>query len=405
MISRFISRFRGLMFTAAGILCLLALPGRAPAQGVNENACVSCHEKVTPQIVKDWLTSTMSKDFSCDTCHGKAHMTAQDAAKAVMPTAETCKPCHEKQATQFANGKHALAWIAMEAMPKTAAQPTEIIAGMKGCGGCHRVGYHGGKCDSCHTRHRFSKAEAMKPEACGTCHMGFDHPQYEMWETSKHGMIYKMEPDSGRAPTCQTCHMDKGNHDVITSWGFLGLRLPVDDPQWAADQVTILKALGVLDENGKPTARLGLIKAGKVARLTKEEWQASRDKMISICMRCHARSYAVAQLDNADQIIKQSDHLMAQAIDVVNGLYKDGILKRPKDAPYSVDLLTFYEAPTTIEQRLYVMLLEHRMRTFQGAFHMNPDYMHWYGWAQMKEDLREIKDEAATLRFQHKMMK
>ena len=39
---------------------------------------------------------------------------------------------------------------------------------------------------------------------------------------------------------------------------------------------------------------------------------------------------------------------------------------------------------------------------FQGAFHMNPDYMHWYGWAPMKETLQKIKDEAAKLRAEKK---
>jgi hypothetical protein len=29
---------------------------------------------------------------------------------------------------------------------------------------------------------------------------------------------------------------------------------------------------------------------------------------------------------------------------------------------------------------------------------MNPDYMHWYGWAPMKETLQKIKDEAQKLR-------
>ena len=43
-----------------------------------------------------------------------------------------------------------------------------------------------------------------------------------------------------------------------------------------------------------------------------------------------------------------------------------------------------------IEQRLFVMFLEHRMRTFQGSFHNNPDYALWYGWSEMQRDLTEI---------------
>jgi hypothetical protein len=380
----------------------LALPAYAARE------CETCHEKVTPQVVKDWKASKMYKLFSCDKCHGNAHMSADDVAKVKMPTPDTCKPCHAKQVEQFNNSKHALAWIAMEAMPKTAAQPGQIMGGMKGCGGCHRIGLEGGKCDSCHTRHKFSKAEAQRPEACATCHMGFDHPQWEMWNTSKHGMISQMEEkipggDPGRAPKCQTCHMQDGDHGVITSWGFLAVRLPLpEDPQWKADRISILQALNVLDDAGNPTARLEVVKAGKVARLTEEEWQGPRDKMVKVCTNCHSKAYAMENLERADQLIREADHLMAEAIRTVDGLYKDGILERPKDVPFSVDLLTFYEAPTKIEQTLYVMLLEHRMRTFQGAFHMNPDYMHWYGWAEMKKDLQEIKEEAGNMRRMYK---
>jgi len=42
------------------------------------------------------------------------------------------------------------------------------------------------------------------------------------------------------------------------------------------------------------------------------------------------------------------------------------------------------------------MFLEYRMRTFEGAFHMNPDYMHWNGWTPMKETLQKNKDKAIT---------
>jgi hypothetical protein len=89
---------------------------------------------------------------------------------------------------------------------------------------------------------------------------------------------------------------------------------------------------------------------------------------------------------------------MAEAIRVVQALYKDGVLAKPASWSVAPDLLQFYEAKSSVEQDLYVMFLEYRMRAFQGAFHMNPDYMHWYGWAPMKETLQKIKDEAAKLR-------
>jgi cytochrome c553 len=231
--------------------------------------------------------------------------------------------------------------------------------------------------------------------------MGFDHPQWEMWSTSKHGTIWEIEGNTGRAPTCQTCHMPDGNHAVMTAWGFLGLRVPEDDKEWWNDRITILQALGVLDEKGNPTERFEAVKLAKVARLTKEEWQAERDKIIKVCSKCHSKRYVKEQLESADKILREADRIMAEAIRIVKELYDKGILKKPSNWKFAPDLLQFYEARTSIEQELYVMFLEYRMRTFQGAFHMNPDYMHWYGWAKMKESLQKIKDEAERLKAEH----
>jgi hypothetical protein len=102
-------------------------------------------------------------------------------------------------------------------------------------------------------------------------------------------------------------------------------------------------------------------------------------------------------------MIKEVDRPMAEAILTVAGLYKDGILPKPKNYAYPFpDLLTFHDAPTVIEQRLFVMFLEHRMRAFQGTFHANPDYALWYGWSEMQRDLTEIKEMAVEMREKHK---
>jgi hypothetical protein len=172
-----------------------------------------------------------------------------------------------------------------------------------------------------------------------------------------------------------------------------------EDKQWAADRVTILQGLGVLDPTGKPTARLDVVKAADVARLSQEEWQKDRDKMLRTCNQCHSMNFAKSELDKGDQMIKAADRLMAEAIQLVAGLYKDGLLKKPKNYAYAFpDLLTFHDAPTVIEQKLFVMFLEHRMRTFQGTFHANPDYALWYGWSEMQKSLTEIKEKAAEIR-------
>jgi len=387
--------------------------------------CVDCHKTTTPNIVTDWEISQHSKNgVDCSVCHGSEHNTDYDVENVKIPTPDTCKVCHATQVEQFSKGKHALAWAAMKAMPTFHQQPMAQTEGMKGCGGCHKIGlkteeeiqqlkdqgsgFGLASCDACHTRHTFSKVEAQQPQACQTCHMGFDHAQWEMYSTSKHGVRFLLKQsgvlhENSSAPTCQTCHMQEGNHEVRTAWGFLAVRLPMpEDKQWAADRATILTALGVLDPDGKPTARLEVVKQAQVANLTEEAWQTERDKMLETCNGCHSMNFAKAELQKGDDMIRQADRLMAEAIDVVAGLYQDGVIEKPESYAHAYpDLLTFHDASTPIETKLHDMHLEFRMRTFQGTFHNNPDYATWYGWAAMKKALTEIKYLAGEMRARH----
>jgi len=75
-----------------------------------------------------------------------------------------------------------------------------------------------------------------------------------------------------------------------------------------------------------------------------------------------------------DAIMQKADRLMAQAIEIVAGLYKDGIFAKPANYAFAYpDFLYF-------------------MRTYQAFFHVNPDYAYWYGWAMMTKDLGKIKE-------------
>jgi hydroxylamine dehydrogenase len=411
-------------FLVSPLLLWVALAPSAWAQSISGPAasCIECHTKQTPNIISDWKLSKHSQaEITCIVCHGDQHQSAADVAKVKIPTPETCAQCHKAQVDQYMHGKHSKAWAAMMAMPTIHWQPMALIEGQKGCGGCHKIGikpaeeiaklrqqgseFGAAACDSCHTRHTFSVEEAKSPQACETCHMGFDHPQWEMYSASKHGVRNDLKqrgilPADAAAPTCQTCHMQNGDHAVRTAWGFLAVRLPLpEDKQWAADRATILQALGVLDPDGKPTALVETIKAADVARLTQEDWQAERDKMLKVCNQCHSGNFAKQQLQAGDDMIKNADHLMAEAIHIVADLYKDGVLPKPKNYAYPFpNLLTFHDAPTVVEQKLFVMYLEHRMRTFQGTFHASPDYALWYGWSEMQRDLTEIKELAEQMR-------
>ncbi len=399
-----------------------------------EENCITCHKKISPGQVQDWSVSKHAEnDITCSVCHGSDHQSANDVAKAKLPDEHVCAQCHEEQFNQFKRGKHNFGWAAMNALPVTHLEPDQLMEGGKGCGGCHNMGikseeqkkelhargyrYQNNSCDECHTRHAFSKKEALNPKACQQCHMGYDHPQWEMWSSSKHGTRYFAKkagdlPAGAAAPTCQDCHMPNGDHENRTAWGFLAVRLPLpEDKEWAEAQVTILKALGVLDPiTGKPTPRLEIVKKAQLARLTKEDFDRERNRIKNVCYRCHSKDYIDFHFKQADSYFKQIDMLMARAINIVADLYKDGILKKRGQQTYPYpDFLYFmrtdygagFDQLSYIEQVLFEMYLKHRMRAFQSFFHVNPDYAYWYGWAMMVKDLGEIEELAKQMRATH----
>jgi len=396
---------------AVGVILPVFLFGLLLSSGwAKPSKCEDCHVKLQLELVKDFNRGKMSRKLTCKACHGSKHKSVNDINRAKLPTISTCKRCHPRQARQYLSGKHALGLLPITAFPDFAhQQPQAFIAGQKGCNGCHNLGItnkkvrtmsaarkyyrYGMDCQNCHTRHAFSKKEALQPEACSSCHTGFDHAQWEMWTHSKHGSAYLTDRKVHRGPTCQDCHMAGGNHKVMTAWGFLALRLPEKDKEWMGYRVTILKALGVLDKNGKPTPRLDLVKAANLARLDEKTWKSERKRMKGVCERCHSSSFASANLKNADMMIKASDKIFAKAIDIVANLYRDGIIKEKTNQatfPYP-DLLTFYEVKTPIEEDLYEMFMDYRMKTYQAAFHIMPDYTTWYGYAKMKKTLVEME--------------
>ena len=412
------------------VMSVLLLAGIAYAE---EESCIVCHSEMTPGQVADWRVSAHAEnDITCSVCHGESHVSAADVAKVAFPDEHVCQECHEDQFEQFTHGKHNFGWKSLNALPITHVEPDELMEGGRGCGGCHNMGiktdeekaaqlakghrYQNNSCDECHTRHSFSKKEAQDPRSCQQCHMGYDHPQWEMWSSSKHGTRWFAKeggrlPEGAQAPTCQECHLPDGNHSNHTAWGFLGGRLPLpEDPQEKADKITILKALGVLNpETGEPTARLALVQSVDMIRSTQEAFDLERNKMISTCKKCHSETYARTQLEMGDKMLQKADVLLAKAIRIVAGLYKDGIIAKPAEYDFAYpDFLHFLrtngseiDGMSHIDQVLFKMYMKHRMRTYQGQFHVNPDYAYWYGWAQMTNDLGEIEELAKFMRATH----
>ncbi len=197
--------------------------------------------------------------------------------------------------------------------------------------------------------------------------------------------------------------MGDGDHNVITSWGFLGVRVEEPNEEWADDRVSVLKSYGVLDADGNPTARFDLIGPAKLARLTMDEWNEPREEMIAVCSECHSEKFARISLEEGDQMLREADRVYAESVEIVAALHRDGILPEPDyidelpSYPYP-DVLRFYDQSHTIEEDLWVMWMKYRMRCFQGAFHTNADQAQWYGWGPLKETAVTIKSEDRSLR-------
>jgi len=196
--------------------------------------------------------------------------------------------------------------------------------------------------------------------------MGPDHPQWEMWETSMHGTLYySAGPEVG--PSCQLCHMPGNTHDVS-----IGLTAP---------------------PGMKP--------------YPEEELPARRQEMVDICSQCHAPGFARRELASADIIRSQSLAIVQEAIEVVEDINDRDLLDpRPAERPAHpqrghilvTDGQMLYEDYSHIERLLFKMKKFSLAKTVKGAYHQNPAYTHWYGNAELKMDLVDIRAEASRLR-------
>ncbi len=368
---------------------------------VKDNACVGCHTMTgaTKGILNDWsMSKHAANNVTCNSCHAadqedKDSFTHNGRLITKTPSPGDCSKCHPDQVKQFNAGKHSLGWTKMEATSRYKAIPEELRASM--CEGCHNIGKvyadgSAGKCDSCHTRHLFSAEEARQPEACATCHMGPDHEQIDYYMTSKHGVIFDIDRNTTRAPTCVTCHADGGTHDVSQ-----GITLG-----------TVSQGAFISDRNSGNdyvTSPDGIV----MRSITREDFNSGRTTMLSICSRCHSESFARDVLERADEIKRQSDAKVGEAIKIISDLYNDGLLdpmpeNRPPN-PVTGNKLTLtghqtYSNTSGIEAQLFEMYKYALIHAWKGAYHMNPDYAHWYGWAQLNLDLDKIKAEDRRLR-------
>ena len=57
-----------------------------------------------------------------------------------------------------------------------------------------------------------------------------------------------------------------------------------------------------------------------------------------------------------------------------------------------------YTDTSAVEQWFFYTYKYDHVNTFKGAYHINPDYSHWFGWSEVNQDIGMIRGEEAALR-------
>jgi hydroxylamine dehydrogenase len=369
--------------------------------------------------------------LTCADCHGTDHDKIMAVQGRVPET--TCAGCHAQIYQDHVldaghsygpgPGDLGINWERNIGVPNYAQMPRKVME--MGCDPCHAqagasdakywseeqnkyvdtssLQYRNG-CIACHTRHAFSLVEARKPEACYTCHMGPDHPNYEAYMSSKHGSIYAarggawdwtapMAEARWEAPTCAYCHM---------------VYVGEDGERTSSHNMSrkIVWGMGTQAAGGELTDILD-----------RPENRAKRFEMVRVCMTCHSEDKARGYLRSADAHKLAGDALVIEARDILAALYDDGLIEPshgwraagllPGPEFSAVELPTglaahwpagLYYDVTAVEREYFDMFFFSNLKSYKGAFHMSPDYAWWYGYADVLGHLARLRDEAKQLR-------
>ncbi|MEO1942134.1 MAG: multiheme c-type cytochrome [Campylobacterales bacterium] len=278
--------------------------------------------------------------------------------------------------------------------PDATTWPNDGIASLYPDGGV-------GNCLSCHSRHKFSAAEARQPDSCNNCHLGPDHPMKEVFESSVHGHIFETNEedykfDTGeqipgktlRAATCFTCHMSginglKSTHNVSLrlKWNLWAPNSFLRTDGFETAGWTFWKGGG---EANPETVIRGNAKAGNP-----EGPEAARSQMKKVCLACHESTFTNNYFQRVDAAVKIYNQYKQHADKMMKELKAKGLIKK--------DLWSdpFF--------KLYYYLWHHEGRRFRhGAAMGSPDYAHWHGVFQVMQDIREMQD---IYNYRMKMLK
>ncbi|OQX35113.1 MAG: hypothetical protein B0D96_01135 [Candidatus Sedimenticola endophacoides] len=387
--------------------------------------CVSCHKKSSAGLAKQWQESAHhDAGVNCLDCH-QADSGDDDAVEhegavvATIVSPRDCGRCHTAELKQHAGSVHAnaVALIAdrMPAMAENLGGPALVAAG---CAQCHgstvkvkgdgtldpetwpntgigRINPDGskGSCSACHARHAFSKAQARDPSACARCHSGPDSPDKEVYEASKHGMLFKahnaeMNLDSDEwvagkdytaAPTCVTCHMGAApglnpSHDVGMR-GMWNLNSPVSEKQYLVvfedgDTMELPDSEAAPrrgSEIEKPDGTLGIVKVVATP-------ERRRKAMSKVCLECHGKDFVQGAMRQFDDLVElYNDKFGRPAQNIMLALYERGVLTpAPFDEPLE---FTYWE-----------LWHDEGARARHGAAMASPNHTWWEGLYQVSRN-------------------
>lgn len=368
-----------------------------PAPVTPAGACTSCHARATPTVVIRHGEGLMArKGVDCVDCHrGRADNPETREHKGYQivaaPTPRVCGDCHQRELEEYSRSAHAgKAWLAMtpEGFSKEqldeirATQPNIILErhalfNIEGpevtpaaCESCHGIGRPRadgsvGDCSECHLEHRFSNAQARKPEACARCHIGPDHPQFEIYQESSHGILYATEGDQWNweapagslsvqdmpAPTCSTCH------------------------------ISGLGGAGVTHDVGE---RLSYYLFATVSE-HRPDWRTRRSRMVAVCIQCHAKSLADDFYGRADSLLIAVNEKVAESKEIMAELKESGLIT-PEPFDEEIEFVAFD-------------LWHYYGRTAKfGAYMDGPDYVQWHGFYPLMDKLTTLKAMAAAIK-------
>ncbi|MEW7979532.1 MAG: multiheme c-type cytochrome [Candidatus Sedimenticola endophacoides] len=250
-----------------------------------------------------------------------------------------------------------------------------------------------GSCSACHARHAFSKAQARDPSACARCHSGPDSPDKEVYEASKHGILFKahnaeMNLDSDEwvagkdytaAPTCVTCHMGAApglnpSHDVGMR-GMWNLNSPVSEKQYLVvfedgDTMELPDSEAAPrrgSEIEKPDGTLGIVKVVATP-------ERRRKAMSKVCLECHGKDFVQGAMRQFDDLVElYNDKFGRPAQNIMLALHERGVLTpAPFDEPLE---FTYWE-----------LWHDEGARARHGAAMASPNHTWWEGLYQVSRN-------------------